>query len=350
MNQILGLKFRDHGQVYYFSSGAFVVKPGDRVLVKTEQGLGLGVVALNRDDLPPGVSPEEIKPIYRLANDEDVEAHKENEQLAAEAFRFCRDRIRERELEMKLVDVEVFHDRGKMVFYFTAPGRIDFRELVKDLVKSYHTRIELRQIGVRHESQMLGAIGNCGQVCCCRRFMRRFAPVTIKMAKEQNLFLNPTKISGICGRLLCCLNFEQENYEQFQKKCPKVGKRIATSLGPVKILRTNIFRETISFLTESGEEHDVTVDEWREILSRPPQRETRPADAQQDARPPRPERPRDQRAQSGGQQGAEDAQGAQAENDPRSGKPRRPGGKKRFPPKNDDRRPRKPRPPRPKQD
>jgi len=371
MNQILGLKFRDHGQIYYFSSGAFVVKTGDRVLVKTEQGLGLGVVAMTRDDMPPGVDPGEVKPIYRLANDEDVEAHRENEQLGAEAFRYCRDRIRERELEMKLVDVEVFHDRGKMVFYFTAPGRIDFRELVKDLVKSYHTRIELRQIGVRHESQMLGAIGNCGQVCCCRRFMRRFAPVTIKMAKEQNLFLNPTKISGICGRLLCCLNFEQENYEQFQKKCPKIGKRISTSMGPVKILRTNIFRETISFFTEGGEEHEVTVDEWREILSRPPQRESRP-EGQQEGRPPRPERPersdrpdrsdrpRDQRpprdgrdgrdgrdatetAESGGPGGS----GGSGGEDQRGQKHRRPSGKKRFPPKSGDRQQKKPRPPRP---
>jgi cell fate regulator YaaT (PSP1 superfamily) len=167
---------------------------------------------------------------------------------------------------MKLVDVEVFHDRSKIIFYFTAPGRIDFRDLVKDLVKNYHTRIELRQIGVRHETQMLGAIGNCGQICCCRRFMRKFAPVTIKMAKEQNLFLNPAKISGMCGRLLCCLNFEQGNYDEFQRKCPKIGKRLNTTLGTVKILRTNLFRETVSLLTENGEEKELTLSEWQEVF------------------------------------------------------------------------------------
>jgi len=349
MSQILGLKFRDHGQMYFFSSGAFVVKTGDRVLVKTDQGLGLGQVAMVRDDIPAGMNPDDVKPIYRLANDDDLQSHRENAEQAADAYKYCRSCIRDRELEMKLVDVEVFHDRGKMVFYFTAPGRIDFRELVKDLVKAYHTRIELRQIGVRHESQMLGAIGNCGQVCCCRRFMRRFAPVTIKMAKEQNLFLNPTKISGICGRLLCCLNFEQENYEQFQKKCPKVGKRINTSVGAVKVLRTNIFRETISLLTEAGEDMEVTVDEWRDILSRPPQREAAPAEAaQESSRPQRTDRPRDARppqrpkpAQVAGEQGeAEGADGGQ-----RQRRPRRPG-KKRFPPKSD--RPKKPNPPRSK--
>ncbi len=342
MSQILGLKFRDHGQMYFFSSGAFVVKIGDRVLVKTDQGLGLGQVAMLRDDIPPGMNPDDVKPIYRLANDDDLQAHRENEEQAADAYKYCRQCIRDRELEMKLVDVEVFHDRGKMVFYFTAPGRIDFRELVK----TYHTRIELRQIGVRHESQMLGAIGNCGQVCCCRRFMRRFAPVTIKMAKEQNLFLNPTKISGICGRLLCCLNFEQENYERFQKKCPKVGKRINTSIGAVKVLRTNIFRETISLFTEAGEDMEVTVDEWRDILSQPPKREAAPAEApKEQSRPQRNDRQRDSRpphkpktAQAPGGQGE-----AEADDSQRPKRPRRPG-KKRFPPKGD--RPKKPLPPR----
>jgi len=265
MSQILGLKFHDYGQIYYFSSGPYVVRPGDHVLVKTEQGLGMAQVADIPEAAPREIPADDIKPIYRLANDEDLEAAGENAALAREAYRYCRECIRTRDLDMKLVDVEIFHDRGKIIFYFTAPGRIDFRELVKDLVKNYHTRIELRQIGVRHETQMLGAIGNCGQICCCRRFMRKFAPVTIKMAKEQNLFLNPTKISGMCGRLLCCLNFEQGNYDAFQRKCPKVGKRLETSLGAVKILRTNLFRETVSVLTEHGEEKELTLPEWQEI-------------------------------------------------------------------------------------
>lgn len=270
MSHILGIKFHDHGPIYYFDSGPFVVALGDAVMVQTEQGLGMGQVALIQEEPPEDTAPEDIKPIFRLPGPEDFEIRKENDTLAREARAYCRKCIESRRLEMKLVAVEVFHDRGKIVFYFTAPGRIDFRELVKDLVKAYHTRIELRQIGVRHETQMLGAIGNCGQMCCCRRFMRKFAPVTIKMAKEQNLFLNPTKISGICGRLLCCLSFEQENYEQFQKRCPRVGKRFSTSYGMVKVLRTNLFRESITILDETGEEHELTVDEWNTCLEAKP--------------------------------------------------------------------------------
>jgi cell fate regulator YaaT (PSP1 superfamily) len=270
MSHILGIKFHEHGQVYYFDSGPFVVASGDFVLVQTEQGLGMGQVALVRDTPPDDLAAEDIKPIFRLPTPEDHETRRENLKLAREAHVYCRKCVESRNLDMKLVGVEVLHDRGKIVFYFTAPGRIDFRELVKDLVKAYHTRIELRQIGVRHETQMLGAIGNCGQMCCCRRFMRKFAPVTIKMAKEQNLFLNPTKISGICGRLLCCLSFEQENYEQFQKKCPRVGKKFSTSLGMVKVLRTNLFRETVTILEEVGEERELTLDEWTAIAEGKP--------------------------------------------------------------------------------
>ncbi len=306
MSHILGIKFRDHGQIYYFDSGPFVVEPQDFVLVQTEQGLGMGQVILVRDDLPEGVAREDIKPIFRLPGPEDLETRRENLKLAREAHAYCRKCIESRQLEMKLVDVEVLHDRSKIIFYFTAPGRIDFRELVKDLVKAYHTRIELRQIGVRHETQMLGALGNCGQMCCCRRFMRKFAPVTIKMAKEQNLFLNPTKISGICGRLLCCLSFEQENYEQFQKKCPRVGKKFATSLGMVKVLRTNLFRETVTILDEAGEERELSVDEWSAIVEarqpaseagggpqrplEPRQPESEPVSAKKEARPEPPVR------------------------------------------------------------
>ena len=298
MSHILGIKFRDHGQVYYFESGPFVVALGDDVLVQTEQGLGMGHVVAVRDDLPEDAHEGELKPIFRLPTDEDRDTKRENDQLGREAHAWCRKCIETRNLDMKLVDVEVLHDRSKIVFYFTAPGRVDFRELVKDLVKAYHTRIELRQIGVRHETQMLGAIGNCGQICCCRRFMRKFAPVTIKMAKEQNLFLNPTKISGICGRLLCCLSFEQENYEQFQKKCPRVGKKFSTSLGMVKVLRTNLFRETISVLDEAGDEHELTVEEWTQALENRPAPVEPGAEAAEAAKAETP-RPEPRRAEAG---------------------------------------------------
>lgn len=268
MSHILGVKFKDYGQTYHFDSGAFVVSPGDSVLVETEQGLGLGKVVEAMDALPEGLDPESVKTIFKVAAEEDVQTAMENDALAKDSFRFCRGRIRERGLEMKLVDVEVFFDRSKMIFYFTAPGRIDFRELVKDLVREYRTRIELRQIGVRHETQMLGAVGNCGQVCCCRRFLRKFEPVTIKMAKEQNLFLNPSKISGICGRLLCCLAYEQQNYEHFQKQCPKTGKKFQTTLGTVKVLRTNFFRQSVTILPENGDEQELSVEEWTQIIGR----------------------------------------------------------------------------------
>lgn len=262
MSQVLGVKFNDFGQIYYFSSGPFVVREGQNVIVKTEQGMGMGKVFLIQQDLPEEIPEESVKTIYRLANNEDIETEKENHDLSRDAFRFCRKRIDQQSLDMKLVDVEVFFDRSKMVFYFTAPGRIDFRELVKDLVKEYRTRIELRQIGVRHETQMLGAIGNCGQLCCCRRFMRKFMPVTIRMAKEQNLFLNPTKISGICGRLLCCLSFEQDNYEDFHKRSPKIGKKHNTIHGRVRVTRTNFFRGTVTVAPERGDEIEISLDEW----------------------------------------------------------------------------------------
>jgi cell fate regulator YaaT (PSP1 superfamily) len=270
MSHILGVKFRESGQIYYFASGPYVVNVGDHVIVNTEQGYGLGAVVQLREDTPPEFGAEELKAIYRIAAPEDVEKRAENDTLASEAFSFCRKCIRDRDLEMKLVDVEVFFDRSKIVFYFTAPNRIDFRELVKDLVKNYRTRIELRQIGVRHETQMIGAIGNCGQVCCCRRFLRKFAPVTIKMAKEQNLFLNPSKISGMCGRLLCCLSYEQENYETFHRQCPKIGKKFTTPQGVVKVLRANMFRRSLFVLTETGEEKEITLDEWKSMDLRRP--------------------------------------------------------------------------------
>lgn len=267
---MIGIKFSHYGQIYYFDCDDPDVIPGEHVLAETNQGLGLGMVVSMAEEAPPDIAPEDIVPVVRRATEQDRAAARENVQLAEEARRFCDARIRERGLDMKLVDVEVLFDRSKFVFYFTAPTRIDFRELVKDLVREYHTRIELRQIGVRHETQMLGAVGSCGMVCCCRRFLRKFVPVTIKMAKEQNLFLNPSKISGICGRLLCCLSYEQENYDIFHRNCPRLGKRYQTNKGAVKILRANLFRNSIALLTETNEKIEVSLDEWRDMEPRRP--------------------------------------------------------------------------------
>jgi len=305
MTTILGLRFRENGQIYYFGAAAHEALPGQHVLVKTDQGAAIAQVASVSDAPPLDIDPADIKTIQRVATPDDLVQHEENRILARDAIRHCRNCISQRNLDMKLVDVEILLDRSKMIFYFTAPGRIDFRELVKDLVKAYRTRIELRQIGVRHETQMLGAIGNCGQMCCCARFIRKFQPVTIKMAKEQNLFLNPTKISGMCGRLLCCLAYEQSTYEEFQRRCPKIGKKYQTSQGPVKVLRSNIFRETISVFNEHGEEKELTLEEWKAVAGEtwvpyiPPQ--------QQPLRPAAPRHPRPEPEQAPEQPGADPA-------------------------------------------
>ncbi len=266
MGRYLGVAFRRGGHIYYFLSTPFVLRVHDWVLVKTEEGIGCGEIVCIKDQLPPELDPQQVKPIYRPATQEDFAIMEENRQRAAEARAICQQAIARLGLEMKLVDVEVSFDRSKMLFYFTAPGRVDFRELVKDLVRTFRTRIELRQIGVRHETQMLGALGNCGMVCCCRRFLRQFEPVTIKMAKDQNLFLNPTKISGACGRLLCCLAYEVENYAEFQQRLPKIGRRYRTSQGVVKTLRANMFRDTVTVLTDEGDEVDIPLEQWHALV------------------------------------------------------------------------------------
>jgi cell fate regulator YaaT (PSP1 superfamily) len=267
MQCYLGVKFRLQGQIYYFvaQDEAAAARVTDWVLVTTDEGPGLAHVAVVRDEPPPGLDPEDIKPVQRLANAEDFQTKAQNDQVRKEALAFCREKIREFGLDMKLVDVEIRFDQSKIIFYFTAPARIDFRELVKVLVSKHRTRIELRQIGVRHEAQILGGIGNCGRICCCHLFMRKFEPVTIKLAKEQQLFLNPSKISGACGRLLCCLNFEREQYADFQRRCPKIGKWYETPKGEVKVLRANMFRD--SLIVDAGEgERELTLTEWQELV------------------------------------------------------------------------------------
>jgi cell fate regulator YaaT (PSP1 superfamily) len=270
--RFLGVRLRRGGQVYFFPDEGLAARPGDHVLVDTEQGRALGRVdsILPAEANPPSGDDGNALPgvLTGIAAAEDIARDAENSILASEAAAFCKSCIKRRNLDMKLVDVDVLHNRGKIIFYFTAPSRIDFRELVKDLVHTYRTRIELRQIGVRHETQMVGALGNCGMVCCCHRYLRKFAPVTIRMAKEQNLFLNPAKLSGMCGRLLCCLSFEQENYEEFNRRCPKPGKKYATAAGLVKILRANMLSRSIVVLSEEGEEKEFSLEEWEKLQPR----------------------------------------------------------------------------------
>lgn len=266
MAQYVGVSFRRQGQIYFFLSAPFVFSLQDMVLVKTEEGIGFGTIVALRDELPAGVSPEMVKPIYRPATPEDVEIWNENHIVAPEALKYCQECAATLSLDMKVVDVEIYFAKSKMIFYFTAPGRVDFRDLVKELVRNYRTRIELRQVGVRHETQMVGALGNCGQVCCCRRYLRHFEPVTIKMAKDQNLFLNPVKISGVCGRLLCCLAYEKDTYAEFQRRAPRVGRRYTTTQGGMKALRVNMFRDSVSVLTEAGDELEFSLTDWTQML------------------------------------------------------------------------------------
>lgn len=283
---IYGLRFRALGQTSYYS-GPPGLSPGVHVLIEAEQGYALAQVVSGPARHLPGQESEPLPHILRLASPEDVRRGEANEQLSREAQAFCRQCIRQRNLDMKLVDVEVFFDRSKLIFYFTAPSRIDFRDLVKDLVREYRARIELRQIGVRHETQMVGAVGNCGMVCCCRRYLRKFAPVTIRMAKEQNLFLNPAKISGICGRLLCCLSYEQENYDHFHRNCPRLGKKYQTDKGGMKVLRANMFRNSLAVLTEANEELELTLEEWQALSPHRPEAPPSPQ-GQQNRQPPKP--------------------------------------------------------------
>ncbi len=261
-----GVKFKSYEPMHYFIVPENIVndiKVGDKVVVDIGDGIDMGRIFILTLDLPEKYL-EEPKPVIRRAGPQDFKQERKNKELAKEAFYYCRKRIKELDLDMKLVDVEVRLDKSKIMFFFTAPTRIDFRELVKVLVKKYRTRIELRQIGVRHEAQMVGGIGNCGRICCCHLFLKKFEPITIKMAKEQQLFLNPTKISGTCGRLLCCLGYEKELYEDFQANYPKVGKKYPTVVGEVKVLRANYFRRSVVIELE-GKEKEITFSEWKEV-------------------------------------------------------------------------------------
>jgi len=210
---VAGIRFRPAGKIYYFECEDIDLNPGDGVIVETIRGIEFGTVVIGKKELPEEELVLPLKPVIRKATPEDIKVHQSNKAKEKEALEICKQKVREHELPMRLIDVEYTFDMGKIIFYFTAEGRVDFRELVKDLAAIFKTRIELRQIGVRDEAKMLGGIGPCGRVLCCHNFLGEFEPVSIRMAKEQNLSLNPTKISGICGRLMCCLKYESELYD-----------------------------------------------------------------------------------------------------------------------------------------
>jgi cell fate regulator YaaT (PSP1 superfamily) len=253
MTRVVGVKLHD-AKIHEFDSSNEELHVGDRVLVETEKGRFLGEVAVEPRAREEDANTKNLRPVLRKATDEDMQQEKKNSEVQREAFDFCLQRIRVREISMKLVQVEFSFDRSKAIFYFTSEKRVDFRELVKDLASQYHTRIEMRQIGVRDEAKMVGGTGSCGLELCCCRFLNNFDLVSVRMAKEQNLALNPEKISGLCGRLMCCLAYEHKIYSQLRKNLPKVGKRIKTKFGEGKVIRQNVLSQTVTVQLENGTE------------------------------------------------------------------------------------------------
>ena len=231
MIRVIGVRFRTAGKVYFFDPLQFDIKKGDHVIVETARGIEFGTVMAGIMDVAEEKVVQPLKPVIRIANQRDIEQEAANRDKEKEAFRICLEKIREHGLEMKLIDAEYTFDNNKVLFYFTADGRIDFRELVKDLASIFKTRIELRQIGVRDETKIVGGIGICGRPLCCHSYLSDFIPVSIKMAKEQNLSLNPAKISGVCGRLMCCLKNEEETYEELNRRLPGIGDAVTTEEG-----------------------------------------------------------------------------------------------------------------------
>lgn len=254
MIKVVGVKFKTAGKVYYFDPGDFKVDIGTNVIVETARGMEFGTINMTEREIQPSEIVSPLKKIIRIADEKDVKKHNDNVQKKERALKLCQEKIDKHKLEMKLIDVEYTFDNSKIIFYFTADGRVDFRELVKDLAGVFKMRIELRQIGVRDEAKMVGGIGTCGRGLCCHSWLSEFQPVSIKMAKVQNLSLNPTKISGICGRLMCCLKYENDVYMELRKGMPDTGERIKTPDGMAVVVDTNILENNIKtrLIVEGG--------------------------------------------------------------------------------------------------
>lgn len=240
MAEIVGIRFKDVGKIYYFDPDNMKFNKGEQAIVETARGVECGTVAMPNRDIPDEEITNPLKPVIRKATEEDLKTVEENREKEKNAFKVCEKKIENHGLDMKLVDVEYTFDNSKILFYFTADGRVDFRELVKDLAGTFRARIELRQIGVRDEAKMLGCFGVCGRPCCCKSFLGEFQPVSIKMAKEQGMSLNPVKISGTCGRLMCCLKYEQDTYEHLLRHTPKVGAIVETREGRGTVIDNNL--------------------------------------------------------------------------------------------------------------
>ncbi len=267
MINIIGVRFRNSGKTYYFDPEEKQIRRGTRVIVETARGTECGTVVLTPRMMPDEKVVQPLKPIVRIATEEDLNRERENIEKGREAYRICRQKIREHNLDMKLVLAEYTFDNKKVLFYFTADGRVDFRDLVKDLASVFKTRIELRQIGVRDETKMLGGIGICGRPLCCSTYLSEFAPVSIKMAKEQNMSLNPTKISGVCGRLMCCLKNEEETYEYLNKNLPSIGDVVQTPDQQIgEVASVNVLRQQVRVIIENGDDKEMEEYPAEEII------------------------------------------------------------------------------------
>ncbi|MFO7963812.1 MAG: stage 0 sporulation family protein [Desulfobacterales bacterium] len=260
MKKIIGVRFKPAGKIYDFDCGAFVLKIGDHVIVETQYGLGLGTVVNSPRPLEDAEDVKPLKKVYRPAGEKDFEQLEKNREVEQKAYVFCLSCINKLGLKMNLFNVESTFDGGKLTFYFTADGRVDFRQLVKDLVKELSVRIEMRQVGIRNHAKMCGGIGRCGRPICCSAFMESFGPVSIRMAKEQGLSLNPTKISGQCGRLMCCLTFENQTYINLKKGYPKIGKMVMTQNGKGKVTRHNPLQQKIAVQLIDGPEAEFDIE------------------------------------------------------------------------------------------
>jgi len=267
---VVGVRFKKACKIYYFSPGELALVQGDGVVVKTARGIEFGTVVIGPRDVPDAEVVQPLKEVQRKATDEDRAKLAENNLKEQEAYKICEEKIRNRQLPMKLISVEYTLDVNKIIFYFTADGRIDFRELVKDLAAIFHTRIELRQIGVRDEAKLLGGIGCCGRPLCCATFLGDFEPVSIRMAKDQSLSLNPTKISGICGRLMCCLKYENDLYQGCSKHSsivtpPKQGSRVVSMEGEGKAISINMQKRTVTVLLDTKK---TIVASWEDVIEK----------------------------------------------------------------------------------
>ena len=271
MTKVAGVRFRTADKIYFFAPGDLDIKKGQHVIVETARGVEYGYVVMGVKDVDDSRIVQPLKPVLRIATEEDDATEEKNKKKEREAFKICQKKIEKHKLEMKLIDAEYTFDNNKVLFYFTADGRVDFRELVKDLASVFKTRIELRQIGVRDETKILGGVGICGRALCCHSYLSEFIPVSIKMAKEQNLSLNPTKISGTCGRLMCCLKNEEETYRYLNSKLPAVGDRVTTDDGlKGEVSSVNVLRQRVKVIVFlDNDEKDIREYKVEQLRFRP---------------------------------------------------------------------------------